>query len=244
MASFKDMKKRGPRTFLWYGGSGTGKTRGLYDFPNKFVLDFDDHLQPLIGAPGEGVTYKDEWANGVMKKKGITEAYKKLDEIAADCPYDLVAWDNISAFETMSAKLSAVLNKRKDNKIMYMDYGSAATDIKDWLYRLLQLPCKVVVITHEILLKDDIEGNMKIMPYVCGSKLPPKLMNMFDETYRFTAERNSKQEAEYIIQTRGARQFQANTRSETTPTSIAWTNGSLYKELIECGTLKEKKDDA
>jgi len=231
--------------YLFYGAGGTGKTKAIRTAPTPiYTFAFDDGLLTNRGWDIEFDTFTDDVAKGKIVKSAMVKAENKLKELEDNCPYATVVLDNLSSLEEFAVNYTAQLNKH--TMIEWQDWGGATNIVRDWLFRLLKLPCIKIIIAHEAMVKDEVQGDFRIMPAICGKKLPPKLVNLFDEAYRFTADRSTAGESEYIIRTSAAKRFQAKTRLDELEGSVTWTNKELFKDLLtpaeESANTKEAKD--
>ena len=205
--SLKDMNHK----ILVWGASGTGKTTFIGTMPTPiYVFDYDGGILSLRGKDVEYDPYVDTVRNGILAKSAWDMTLDKLGEFSKECPFATVALDSISTLETsIIARLCATASTTRPSLQVYGDLIRAD---KKLFLDLLALPCNIVVTAHEQVIKDEISGGLMIRPLIVGKQLPGQLPMFFDEVYRQHIGEGKDKEVEYLIHTKGGRNFTAKSR--------------------------------
>jgi len=191
--------------FLLYGGSGSGKTYSLRTAKKPLFIDSFD--------PGGSVALAD------LVEKGEALVISEYEKEDARRPSAFVSWDNAfdkleranafsqigtyvldSATTWAQAILNEVLKRasRTAGVPQQNDWYPQMVLMEAAIKRILSLPCDVVFICHDDILKDEITGKIMRSPLLTG-KTKKRIPLLFSEIYYADVKRSSKG-AEYVWQ--------------------------------------------
>lgn len=199
---------------LVYGAIGTGKTRLLDTCPKPcYVFSTDPRgVVTLHGKDVEYDEYSDTILNGVLKQSAWKLIFDKVtsEAFTKSCPYATIAFDSVTTLQTSMA--NQIMKDANRKFLEWKDWGTVVTMMEDFIVRLGNLPCHVIMTAHESLEKDDVEGSMKICPAFMGKKLPQEIGAFFSEVYRMAVVREKDGSLKYVMHTQRGPNFDAKTR--------------------------------
>lgn len=184
--------------FLIYGGSGTGKTYSLRTAKKPIFVDsFDPEgavaLQDLAkqGLAIIETSYEDEDA----KKPTAFAAWdKNFDQLVQSKFFEKIGTYVLDSATTWAqAALNVILAKagRTGGIPQQNDWYPQMVLIENSLRRIMQLPCDVVFICHDDVLKDEITGKVMRAPLLTG-KAKKRIPLLFGEIFYAHTTRSSK----------------------------------------------------
>lgn len=232
---------------LIYGLSGSGKTSTALGFPGPmYVADFDgkissgaNYWEAKDPKKLEGIEYDNfqpTATNGGVRVYRKFEA--KLDELeklagSGKFPYKTFVLDSLTSFGDMLLQSIMADNpsvKRFDPKTPVMqDWMMLASNFKPMVYRLLALPCNVVVIGH-LAAEKDAEGSLVGYRPALPGKLPELLPILFSEVYRSYVEVVDGKTV-HIAQTRPSSLYVARTQISDMPAKIPLSFEAMDKYI-------------
>lgn len=215
--NYQQNPKTGTFNALICGEAGTGKTHILKTCRKPVLLHTFD--------PGGEKTLRDEIAKGEI----LVESFAPDDPFK---PWAFISWvrtldkeikdglfEHIATFALDSTTLWAesILNfltakrgaagKTPEGKA---DYMPQKTEIRNWVTKILGLPCDVVMTGHLEPTEDQVSGRVTYR-YATTGKGTIIIPAMFDEVYVTEAEDTSKG-VKYKLRTAGAGRYMARSR--------------------------------
>lgn len=229
MSNAKDIKTDNLKlNILPYGKSGTGKTTFACSFPKPYVFDFDNGMLSQRGRDVEYDTYS-----------GIA-AYQKFDaklaELETSCPFETLILDSITTMQEY--KMDMILQANRKKIPSQYEWMVLITEMKDLFTRITKIKTHVIVIAHEMLVQDDITGEIMFMPVIYGKKLPAQLPLWFDEVYRMQVGRNKEGLPEYSFTTAADTKYQSKSRLNCLEPIMNWSKDG--KQLSGFDVIMEK----
>jgi hypothetical protein len=240
-----ELGQEAPLKILVYGDSGSGKTCFAAGFPAPIEFaDFD-------GKASSAANY---FRNNAEQLGSIeVESYLLNHSVANDLPFvrfynRLLAWEKAIREKTFVTKTVVVdsltllverlmediirqhgATKRVDTKTPALqDYLVLSKHFDSILYRLLSLPCHVVMTAHIGIEKDELTGEIVRQPLLPG-KMARALPIKFSEVYRTFVEQSTGEEPKHYAQTRSDGRYNCRTQIPGIPPRIRLD----YKELTE-----------
>ncbi|KKN34937.1 hypothetical protein LCGC14_0788780 [marine sediment metagenome] len=198
---------------LPYGKSGTGKTTFACSFPKPYVFDFDNGI---LSQRGMDVDY--DVYSGVAAYQKFEE---KLRTLESECPYETIVLDSITTMQEY--KMNSILQVTRKKIPTQYEWMVLITDMKDLFTRITSMDKHVVVIAHEMMVQDDMTGEIMFMPVVYGKKLPAQLPLWFDEVYRMFGGRTKEGKPEYTFSTVSDTRYVAKSRLECLEPLMTWS---------------------
>jgi hypothetical protein len=221
---------------LIYGESGSGKTCFATGFPGPiYFADFDGKLSSAsnyLKATNPSKINEIEYENFTPEpSKGGLRVFNQFNKKLLDheklakegkFPFKTYVIDSLTTFSDAMMKEIILQNpgvKRVDEKTPSMqDYLILNSHFKEYIYRVLALPCHVIMIGHIAQEKDEYTGEIKCRPMLTG-KLPELLPILFREVYRtYTTQKDGK--TVYVAQTRPSQKYVARTELTAMPDLI------------------------
>lgn len=195
---------------LLIGESGTGKTHFSETFPGPiYWFDMDLGLLTLRHSTKE-IDYDSYVDNNSAQPMAARAADAKLKELAKSCPYSTVVIDSITTLSDIAMNEVLKNNGRPDQTPQQQDWLQQMNWISNFIVRAKNLPCNVVFIAHENMIKDETTGAIKILPLVTG-KMAGRIQLLFDEVY-YTQAVNSGGSVKYKLLVRANGVRSAKTR--------------------------------
>ena len=232
---------------LIYGPTGSGKTRLTRTCRKPILVDSFD--------PGGQKTNND------LIEKGEIFADTRWEHEDAENPTAFAAWDKVyterrreKLFETLgtyvidsattlaTSIMNVILKKagRPGTFPYQQDYGPAMSILEKVVHNLTMLPCDVLLICHEDMVKDDTTGKMFISPLFWG-KLKGRLPLLFDEIYHAEAKEGAGGTVKYSLLTRSTGLYQARTRIGSDNKFDTYEEQDMMKLLQKAGFLIQNK---
>ena len=212
-----DNPKVGTFNALICGEAGTGKTKLLETCRKPVLAHFFDpggeitlremipkgELLPEIFAPDD--PFK-PWAFTSWAKILDQEIKSGLFEHIGTYALDSSTLWAESILNYLTAK-RGMAGKTPDGKV---DYMPQKTEIRNWITRILSLPCDVIVTGHLEPTQDQVSGRLTYR-YATTGKGTIMIPALFDEIYVREAEDTSKG-VSYKLRTAGAGRYMARSR--------------------------------
>ncbi len=195
---------------LVYGQSGTGKTYFAGTFPKPYFFDFDNGMKTLRGKDIEYDTYADVLRNGIAVESAIQKYEAKLNQVIVDHKFDTLVIDSVTLLEDMMMANILRVNGRKEPTLY--EWGLLISHMQQVFQSFTKSGKHVVCIAHEIPQKNDITGEVTILPLISGKKLPGQLPIWFDEVYRAVVTKDSQGIPKYELITRAGAMYTAKSR--------------------------------
>jgi len=236
MANAKDISLKGYKLkAMIYGASGTGKTTFGGSWPHPFFADFDGGMLSLRGRDVEYEAFQDMFRGGICYSSGWDKFNEKLMQFEAGKwnGVETVVVDSITIATGSAIWTQARLNNHEWPTLK--DYGTTVEPIKKMLTRLKALPCNILFIAHEELLKVEDTGELLIVPFFMGSVLLPFACDLFDEIYRAEVGKDKDGKARYKLMTQATSRYRAKSRLGL-PAEIE----PNYTEILNFVTKQEK----
>lgn len=206
---------------LVYGKSGTGKTTWACGFPKPFVFDFDGGM---LSQRGRDVEYETYGVSGEMKGIAFQKFEAKLKEFESKPgQFETYILDSITTMQEYRLEfLTSASGKPRPTQY---EWGMLVLDLRDYMLRLTKLKGHLVVIAHEVLVQDEVTGEVLVEPVIYGKKLPAQLPLWFDEVYRAQTSRTSKSEVQFEMLTYASTKYSAKSRLGCLPEVLVWSRG-------------------
>lgn len=218
---------------LIYGKSGTGKTSFGCGFPQPYVVDFDNGMLSQRGRDVEFDLYKG--------KSAYQDFDFKLKELETNCPYETIVLDSITTMQ--EAKMDMILQMTKKKIPTQYEWMVLLDGMKDLFTRLTKIDKHIVVIGHEMLVQDEITGEIMYMPVTYGKKFPSQLPLFFDEVYRAQVSRDKQGKPVYNMLTAAGSNYMAKSRLGYLETQVELSkDGKMLSgyDVIMSGGKKEE----
>jgi len=194
-----------PKVIL-YADAGVGKTTLVGTFPGKIlILSAEGGLRSLKLFPAS--TRKRISVAEVSTTDDLRDAYEKIQSGAVSV--DWLVLDSISEIAEMA--LREYKSKDKDPR---QSYGKTDDDVTDMLRRFRDLPCGVIFIAKEHVIKREV-GDMEIDYYgllLPGQRLTTNVPHLVDEVWRMVAKGDKR-----MIITRNDGRSRAKSRTDLPP---------------------------
>jgi len=208
---------------LIYGKSGTGKTGWGCSFPKPYVFDFDNGM---LGQRGKDIEY-DVYSG--------PSAYQDLDlklrMFESDCPFETLIFDSITTMQ--EARLNMLVQMSSRKTASQAEWGMLIIKLREFLDQVTKLDKNIVVITHEILVQDELIGEISYMPVIYGKKLPAQFPLFFDEVYRLIGGKDTDDKASYHFLTSAGTNYMAKSRLGYLDTSVCWSKDGKMVNAYE-----------
>lgn len=208
---------------LPYGKSGTGKTSFACSFPKPYVFDFDNGM---LSQRGKDVDY-DVYSGPAAYQK----FEQKLSELEKVCPYETLVLDSITTMQEY--KMDYIMQMNTKKVPTQYEWMVLITDLKDLFTRITKLDKHVIVVAHEMLVQDDITGEIMFKPVIYGKKLPEQLPLWFDEVYRMYGGRDKEGKPEYTFSTASDTKYMAKSRLRCLDPLMKWSKGGEQLNAFE-----------
>ena len=183
MSNAKDLKMDKLKVLV-YGPFRTKKTLFAGSFPKPYFFDCDDGMLTLHGRDIEYDTFIDEnplnpsaWNKAESRLRILQENIKTGKE--PDCLIETVVVDSMTTLSKIAMNLVLLLNGRPGGSPQQNDWLPSMTMIESFIYRLKSIPRNLVLVCHEDVVKDEVVGNLRILPSITG-KLSTRIPNLFD----------------------------------------------------------------
>lgn len=244
MAILSSLKPESAQKVLVYGDSGNGKTIFSTSFPGPLkVLDFDGKI---TSAASHWTVHSKERldlidVDNFQELNADTAQFAKfhtalvaLETAARDkkFPFATVVLDSLTTWS--EALMREIIRQNPGIKGAapglpgLQHYGIFGGKFREYLGRILALPCHVVVTAHIDINKDENTGEILRRPLTIGRNAA-YLPIIFGEVYRaFTEVKDGR--VGYWAQTQATPQYQARTQISGLPPRIELTYSSLTKK--------------
>ena len=234
MANAKDLTLDSLKlNILPYGKSGTGKTTFACSFPKPYVFDFDNGM---LSQRGLDVDYDVYHGPAAYQK-----FESKLRELEGNCPYETLVLDSITTMQEY--KMDMIMQANTKKTPTQYEWMVLITDLRDLFTRITKMDKHVIVVAHEMLVQDDMTGEIMFKPVIYGKKLPEQLPLWFDEVYRMFGSRDKEGKPEYTFSTVSDTRYMAKSRLKCLNPIMNWSkNGEVlsgYDVIME--KIKEGK---
>ena len=175
--------------------------------------------------------------------KGVT-AYQDFETtlslLEQECEsYDSIVLDSITTMQ--EKKMEMILQMTRKKVATQYEWMLLITQMKDLFTRITKMDKHVIVIAHEMLVQDDLTGEILYTPVIYGKKLPSQLPLFFDEVYRAQVGRDDKGKPVYGIQTAAGSNYMAKSRLGYLPTVLDLSKEGERVEAYEEIVAKEVK---
>lgn len=202
-----------PDRLLFWGPSGTGKTRAAATWPKPMLfLDCDNGMASIkdragisrVGIPVESVIGLKHGTETMSRPVGyvtLVDAISALHDQAkaGALPWATIVLDGLSSLGEACLVFIQALNKSSGIKATPAEIGDAAGLMKDCIIALRELPCSVIVTTNDTFkaepdappaqtVSQAMSRQLFRLPEALGSKLPFSLGRLFDEVWLFETE--------------------------------------------------------
>ncbi len=214
---------------LIYGRSGTGKTSFACSFPKPYVFDFDDGM---LGQRGKDIEY-DVYA-GISAYQDLE---LKLRMFEQECEFETLIFDSITTMQ--EARLQMLIQLSGKKTASQAEWGMLIIKLREFLDAVTKIKDKhIVVITHEMLVQDELIGEISYMPVIYGKKLPAQFPLFFDETYRLVGGKDNNDKPAYSFLTSAGTNYIAKSRLGYLDSTVSWSkDGKMVSayDLIKSG---------
>lgn len=190
---------------LLVGPPKWGKTYSVVKtFPNPIVVDFDNGLTAIKGVD-VAPFYDDEWLKKmlpgtIMKSNALIQfLLKHATQLSSD---QTLVLDSLSTItDELNRDLTKLQPKGKDGKPDGYWYWNQWGDwLRGFCIILTTLKCNVVLIAHEVEVRDGEDGKLTGYRWLLdGKKFSPRLSQFFTDVFRQTKE--TKEVAGKVIET-------------------------------------------
>ncbi len=202
---------------LLYGDNTTGKSVCMTTAPKPlFVLDLDDRPQTYMGIDGiENEIFRED-SRTASAYRDLKKTLRTLENIAEkDFPYATVALDSTSALvRTMADDLLGLdgTGNNDTEGLTIAQWGAVAERLRRIFMTMKRLPCLTICISHDQLVKDDIDGSIEVVTLGYMNKAAKRTPDFFDEVYRAHVKKNRRtRQREYLLQIQRDRKYPART---------------------------------
>lgn len=204
---------------LVYGKAGTGKTTWASGFPKPFVFDFDGGM---LSQKGKDVAYETYGASGEMKGIAFQKFEERLKEFERDpTQYETYVLDSVTTMQEYRLEyLTSMSGKPRPTQY---EWGMLVIDLRNFMVRLTRLKGHVVVIAHEMMLQNELTGELLVEPVIYGKKLPAQMPLWFDEVYRAQTARTKEGLPQYEMLTCASTTYTAKSRLGCMPEVLVWS---------------------
>jgi len=223
MSNTKDLKPSNLKVLV-YGPFRTKKTLFAGSFPSPYFFDYDDGMMTLAGQDVEYDTFMDEDPN---KPSAFSRSEAHLKAMQAnikrgesESKFETIIVDSMTTLMKTAMNLVLLLNGRPGGAPQQNDWLPQMTMIEGFIYRLRSIPRNIVVICHEDAVKDEVIGNLRILPSITG-KLATRIPNLFDFVFH----------SETVFLKEGKSKIQL--RVHSTPTLPTGPRLKINQEFIE-----------
>jgi len=215
-----------PTGFLFYGGSGSGKTELAASFNahdprvnweaaweekvgKVMMMDYDDGMLTVRGAPN--ITY-----HTFTEDRGRPTIYNdlirmkpKIEELSRSGEIHTLVHDSLTTLTEACMNQVLYSTGHVGLQPTFPEWGTQMRYIQDIIIWSLSLPVNVIMTAHEQIQKDDTTGRVWCLPLVTG-KLAQRISLYFDEVYHL--ESGTGKDARFQMLTRPDRIYTAKSR--------------------------------
>jgi hypothetical protein len=92
------------------------------------------------------------------------------------------------------------------------EWGLLIAHMQDFFGQITKVNKHVVVVAHEMTIKNELTGELQILPLISGKKLPGQLPIWFDEVYRMETTKDPMGKMSYQLVTTAGMQYTAKSR--------------------------------
>lgn len=241
--NFKSLATQPPKDFILMllGGAGSGKSTFASRFPKPFFLSLDKNLRgPAAVMATEGKTdigYFDEFDvddNGKELDIGLrfNRVALVLSAICADPAWETVVIDNATILSDYI--MADILRQQNRKTPIIQDWGTFGGAWKMFLAKLRSANKKVILIVHERLEKDDLDGSLRYflaIPGQTGDILPTLVTDVWRCEVEEKLVGTTRQHVRQIRVVQSQRHAHLKTSSPDLPTVFPATTEMVNKIL-------------
>lgn len=227
---------------LCWGPSGSGKTTFAGTFPRPYIFDFDGGIVTLRGKDVQYDRYNprdpETWRKVDLKLKTFERGEVK--------DIDTIVIDSLTSLQEAAENQAQMVNGRVGEPTSQHEWGLVINYLGDLMYRLVALAdlkgFHLVVVAHEQIEKDELQGKVLALPLVVGKKLPGRLPVWFDEVYYAYTEKGKDGLPVFKLQLVPDAMHFAKSRLRSTTERPDF--GAIYRKIVEAPINATQSTDA
>lgn len=184
---------------LFYGVSGSGKSRLAASFPDILVIAVEDGMKSTVDLEVDilSPTSWEELLQIIQALKTHAKAETKQVEFNGKL-YKSIGIDSLTVLHQIIMKSVLKMNRRELAQIQ--DWGLASDRVETVVNALMDLPTHLVATALEQIDKDEIIGKIYAAPMIPG-KLSRKIPALFDEVFQLRIEQKQDGSTQRMVLT-------------------------------------------
>lgn len=202
--------------FLFYGGSGTGKTRLAAQFPEPLFLSCDTGV---LGGLLSGVQFHPKQIR-LTTYQQLLGLYAKL-EAGANKDFKTIVVDSLTSFNQMVVRDIVIPTGRETPR--FDDWNLAVARMRNVINKLASFGAHLIFTATEQIIKDELQGKTSGLPNLPG-KLAQEAPAGVDIVLHFQVKSgygtDGKKKVTYVAATTPDDTWYAKDRSGTLPAEI------------------------